>query len=283
MKKTLSFLLPLSLLATAAFGQLYTDEGFSSAVFTSGTTVHNQGSGSGWNGNWAVDASANANNIHRYWASGYALDYTDLHGNSLLTTPGSLQLRSAGSGNGPLSRPFAEPAAGEVWFSFLNIRTSTQAWGYELQFLDAGGAIQFRIENDGSGNFRLNQTSGSTAALSITNHTADEAPQGQLFVGRVTNAGSGTNNASLTVWVNPANLLDLSEGAAATASLSGRQIDAISQFAFAKGANQTGYFDELRIGGSAESVMPIPEPATWALWTGLLGLVLLGWRKRIRN
>ncbi|MEX2382150.1 MAG: PEP-CTERM sorting domain-containing protein, partial [Opitutales bacterium] len=103
---------------------------------------------------------------------------------------------------------------------------------------------------------------------------------GQLFVGRVTNVGSGSGDSALSVWVNPDNLLDLDEGAAATASLANRQVEAITQFAFVKGANHTGFFDELRVGGSFDSVAPIPEPATWALWGGLLSLGALAWRRR---
>lgn len=281
MKKTLLSLLPAFLLSGgAAFGQLYVYDGFSSGDYTDGVTVDGLGGGSGWSGNWSVDASANANNINRYHGSSYSLDYTDSNANSLVTNAGGLELKAAGSGAAPLSRDFTQAVDGELWFSFLNIRTSTHSWGWDLQFLDAAGGIQFRVQNaSSSGYFRINQ-GGATSNIELTNHTTDPLPEGQFFVGRVTNLGSGSANSSLSVWANPNNLLDLDAGAAATASLTDRQVEAISRFGFVKGANHTGYFDEFRVGGSLDAVAPIPEPATYAAWLGLLSIGLLALRRR---
>ncbi len=283
MKKTIATLISAPfLLAVAAYGQSVVYDGFPSDAYSDGSTVDALGAGFGWADNWSVDVSANESNVNRYWASSYSLNYTDSHGNSLVTSPGSLELRAAGSGAGALNRPFAEPASGEVWFSFLNIRTTDGGWNYDLQFLDAGGGIQFRIQNDGSGNFRLNQDGGSVAVLDIVNHTTDEEPQGQLYVGQLTNVGSGAADSTITVWANPTNLLDLTEGAEAVASLTNREVLALASFNFDKGANPTGFFDEFRIGASAADVMPIPEPATYAVWLGVFAAGLLYWRRRAR-
>lgn len=286
MKKLVaSFLVASAFTATAAFGQLLVYDGFSSNDYTAGATVNALGGGIGWAADWSVDTAANDNNIHRYWGTTHSLGYTDNHANSLVTSPGGLELRGAGSGAGALNRVFADPVSGDLWFSFLNIRTTDSGWNYDIQFRDAGGGLQFRIQNDGNGNFRLSQAAGGVAGLAIQNYNlVDEFPDGQLFVGHVTNVGSGSADSTITVWVNPANLLDLSEGAEATASLANRQVDAIGQFHFDKGAATTGFFDELRVGASAGDVMPIPEPATYALWLGAVAAgVLLLHRRRNRN
>lgn len=281
MKRLVALLSSATILSvSAASAQSVVYDGFSVSDYTDGATVDSLGGGAGWDGNWSVDTSANESNLNRYWASSYSLGYTDTHGNNLVTSPGSLELRAAGSGAGALNRPFSEPASGEVWFSFLNIRTTDDSWNYDLQFLDAGGGIQFRIQNDGSGNFRLNQDGGSVASLDIVNHTTDEEPQGQLFVGQLTNVGSGSADSTMTVWVNPDNLLDLSEGAEAVAALTDREVSALASFNFDKGANTTGFFDEFRIGASAGEVMPIPEPATYAWWLAAVTAGVLLWRRR---
>lgn len=283
---TFSLSLLIALLPAVTHASVY--EGFALSELDPGDpnpiTISGQGSGSGWDGNWTVDATANVNNPFRYGASDYSLGYTDSLGNSLQTSPGSLGLFSAGSGASALNRPFSDPPTGEVWFSFLNIRTSSESWNYELQFLGGDDdSIQFQLQNSSdTGKFRIN--AGSTALLDLQNHTADPDPEGQLFVGRVTNVSSGSANSAITVWINPTSLLDIEAGAAASASLTGRQVDSITQFNFNKGTVHSGYFDELRVGSSSLSVTPtvIPEPSTYALGLGLaVGAFLLRRQKRL--
>lgn len=277
------YLLPITIALLPAINHASVYEGFTLPELTAGQTINGQGSGGGWDSNWTVDATANVNNPLRYQASTYSLDYTDALGNSLQTSPGSLGLFSAGSGDSALNRPFSTPATGEVWFSFLNIRTSNENWGYQLQFLGADDSVQFQLQNNSNtGTFRINAT--STASLPLQNHTTDENPQGQLFVGRVTNVNSGLGNSVITVWINPTNLLDIGAGATVSAELTGRTVASITQFNFLKGTTTTGYFDEFRVGNSSESVMPtvIPEPSTYALVLGLaLGALLLRRQKRL--
>ena len=260
--------------------QLYVYEGFSTSDFTSGVTVNGLGGGSGWDGNWSVDATNNPNNPNRYRGSDYSLTFSDTVGNNLVTTSGSLAGHPAGSGVGGMFRSFENPISGEVWISFLTVRTADVNWGWQFLFNDAAGETQFRIQNEGANNrFRLN--ADGTSALVFNNLDTAEEPVGQFYVVRVTNVGSGEADANITLWANPNDLTDLAAGAAASTALNNQTVNSLSQFAFLKDANPTGYFDELRIGGSFADVAPIPEPRAYALMAGLLGLLLVSLRRRI--
>jgi len=278
MKNTCTTLLFSFLSAGAASAELYLYDGFSTDEYTSGATVFEAAGGTGWSGNWALSNVSGAN-ANRFQASAYSLAYTDGQGNSLITSPGSMAGTVSGSGVAFVSRDFASALTGEVWISFLTVRTANVNWGWELGFRDEEGAAQFLVQNNSATNtFRLNAS--GTAALNFTNLDTSEEPAGQLYVLRVTNVGSGSANANITIWANPTDLTDIAAGAAATASLSNRTVSALGQFSFLNDVNPTGYVDELRIGSSYAAVTPIPEPRTYALIAGALFLGLAFCRRR---
>jgi hypothetical protein len=281
MNKTFSLLLSSFLFTGLASAELFLYEGFSSATFTSGATVHGSGSGSGWSGNWVV-SNHSAANANRFLASAYSLGYSDGQGNSLLTTPGSLAAAVSGSGASFVARDFATGLTGEVWISFLTVRTGEINWGWELGLRDGAGNVQFLLQNNSNtNNFRINAASPSgTANLVFNNLDTSPEPVGQLYVLRVTNVGSGSANSNITLWANPNDLTDISAGAAATVSLTNRTVNALGQFSFLNDVNPTGYVDEIRVGSSFASITPIPEPRTYALIAGGLFLGLALYRRR---
>jgi hypothetical protein len=170
---------------------------------------------------------------------------------------------------------------------FLNIRTDSGDWNWQIQLANASGSAQANIQNSSnSGKFRL-QAGGSTSSnLTIDNFDTDWSPgdNAQLYLLQLTNVGSGEANATATLWANPLDLDDLSAGAASSVTLTGLQLDTITQFIFDKGAgvDQTGYFDELRIGTSSADILAIPEPRVYALLAGLftMGFVVLRRRSK---
>lgn len=286
MKKiSISLVCALFALPLASNAQIIYD-GFSTTAYTAGATINGLSGGEGWSGNWAVNTST-ASNILRYQGSSVSLGYTDTLGNNLATTPGSLELFPGGSGAGELSRPFDSSFSGEVWMGFLNIRTTNGSWNWQIQFANASGVVQANIQNaSNSGKFRLVAGVKTSANLTLDNHDADWTPSdnAQLYLLQLTNVGSGEANATATLWSNPNNLEDLTAGAASSVSLTGLQLDTIDQFIFNKGAGveQTGYFDELRIGSSSADILAIPEPRVYALLAGLfaMGAVILRRRNR---
>lgn len=264
-------------------GQIAYD-GFSTGTYPAGQTINNLTGGEGWDDAWSVNTS-NVNNPLRYQGSTVSLGYTDSVGNNLATTPGSLELLAGGSGAGELSRNLASSLSGEVWMGFLNIRTSSGSWNWQIQLANAAGSVQANIQNNSNtGKFRLlagGQTSGN---LTLDNFDTSWNPgdNAQLYLLQLTNVGSGTANATATLWANPLNIEDLAAGAESSVTLTGIQLDTIDQFIFNKGAgaDQTGYFDELRIGTSAEEILAIPEPRVYALLAGIFSLAIVVMRRR---
>ena len=285
--KLTTTLLALAIAGASVHGQILVADGFSVDEYDDGTTINGLAGGSGWDGNWAVNLS-DPNNALRYQGSNVSLGYTDTVGNSLVTTPGSLELHPGGSGAGELSRSFGDSLSGEIWISFLNIRTQNGNWNWQMQFADAGGTAQINVQNHSSnGQFRL-QAGGSTSSnLSLLNYDTNWEPgdDAQLYLIQATNVGSGSADASVTLWANPNDLENLTVGAAASVSLSNVQVDTLSQFIFDKGAgtDQTGFFDELRIGTSSADVLPIPEPRVYAALFGAFALIFAGYRRIARH
>lgn len=257
-------------------------DGFSSATYTNGDTVHGVGGGTGWDSNWAVSPADQAN---RYLASNYSLGYTAPNTQSLLTTGGSQHGASFGSGAATMERMFENSISGEVWISFLAVRTNdVQTFNWQLAFFDAAqetGLGAFSVQNNsGESKFRLRARSTgatytNTGSLDLSNLDESAEPQGQLYVLRITNAGSGNDNAEITMWGNPGALAEDFDGtAAATITIADRTIGALTGIGLTKGIDTTSYFDELRVGSSAADVLPIPEPRLYGLMVSLLAF---GW------
>ena len=276
----------ISILLTLPFAlqaQL-TYDGFSSGTYPAGQTINNLTGGEGWDDSWSVNAS-NANNPLRYQGSTVSLGYTDSVGNNLATTPGSLELLAGGSGAGELSRNLASSLSGEVWMGFLNIRTSSGNWNWQIQLANAAGSVQANIQNaSSSGQFRLQAGGQTSSNLTLDNFDTSWSPgdNAQLYLLQLTNVGSGTNNATATLWANPLNIENLAAGAESSVALTGIQLDTLDQFIFNKGSglDQTGYFDELRIGTSSADILAIPEPRVYALLAGIFSLAIVVMRRR---
>lgn len=277
----ISTLLPiiiLSLTSASLYGQVLSYDGFSSLDYTESVTINGGSGGSGWSSNWSVNLQSIDNPL-RYQGSSVSLKYTDLQGRSLLTTPGSLELVEAGAGAGEIRRSF-DSLTGDVWISFLNMRTedSTQNWDFWL--MDSAGGEEFKINYITASGGRLAiYYEGTQWSYQLNFDPKDTAwtpaNDADFYVMQISNVGSGNADASVTLWANPVDLTDLDAGSAASVVRSGMQIDELGQFGFNKGRTPTGYFDELRIGSSYLDVTAVPEPSVYSILVGLFAFAFI--------
>lgn len=270
-----STVVTLGFACSALLGNSFIYEGFATEAFPAGEEIHNRGGGTGWDGVWAVSPDSQA---PRYLASSYSLGYTAPSGQTLATAPGSMSLQTSGAGGAPVARDFASSISGEVWISFLSVRTSDHSWNWEFRFANEEGASQFLIRNhSASSQFQIFKDGDNQSAnLQLSNQDLSADPVSHLYLVRLTNVGSGEANSEVTLYGNPAALAGDFDGTAeAFVTLSGIEVATLTEFAFDKGVNPTGYFDELRIGGSAADVLPIPEPTTFALFLSIFAVAFV--------
>lgn len=277
MKLNLLFILltSASLVIPGLVGAQPTYDGLSTGVYTDGETVDSINGGEQWDGSWSVDTSGSFNNINRYHGSNVSLGYTDNSGNMLPTTAGSLELVSAGAGAGALTRTMQAPVSGEVWMAFLNIRTDTDNWGWQIGLTDSAGNVQANVQNaSSSGKFRLQAGGQTSSNLSVDNFDTSWSPgdEGQLYLLKLTNVGSGAADGTATLWVNPLDLENPEGGAQDSVTLNALELNDVEQFRFDKGVGLTGYFDELRIGSSSTEVLQIPELSNFGLFIALAAI-----------
>ena len=299
MKKSTSLLLLASaaILAFAAptQAQLIAYENFNTTAGTNSISGSSGTGSSGFSNNWTTIGEATGGNIIN---PGYT--YTDL-----ATAGNRAQIFNADASATyfyrSLSSPFTVGAnsTGTLWASFLIQATAAASGqGASIGFFDVSiptattttgvtiGAIgsnaNYRVANrpldvsSGGGIVVTTSTSAATYALAVFKFTID------------TNAGG---NETFSLWLNPTlSSFDGSEGSLGTAALSNQSlgnmgISSISSVAFgsnyvSQGSATLG-LDEIRLGTSLSSVLPVPEPSTWALLTiGLTALMVFRRRSR---
>jgi len=143
-------------------------------------------------------------------------------------------------------------------FAIFNL-DSTAGTGTRAQIRQggAGGALQI---TDASGTNIGGTGSILTSALSTTNPN--------LIVFRM--VFDGANNDTMSVWLNPTAASD-------TASITATQANFVLNQPELRSVNASGnlVFDEVRFGTTFLDVVPIPEPSTYVMLLGGIGVLLI--------
>ncbi len=264
----LSALAP-GLLTLPANAELLLYDGFAvPSEYTAGETIDGLEGGFGFTGPWEVDISSGEENTGRYLARSEGMAFSD-GAENLEAEEGSLQLAAVGSGKALLRRSFPEQS-GEIWFSFLTVMTTDSNWNWAIGFEDATQGEQIALQNYSSSSVFRIHVDGTSQVLDGVDPFDDPADgfEPVLVVGRILGAGSGEANGSVEVWLNPADLSDLTAGAEANGSVAGESIPALSSMFFDKGAAPEGYLDEVRVGTSYADVVTSGEPEPESIYDG---------------
>jgi arylsulfatase A-like enzyme len=234
------------------------------ADYAEATTVNGGLGGSNWSDTW-TDRDGND-----YEAEDGGLTYLNLD------TTGGQVLKDGTAGGGQLSRSFreAQPYTGKIYFSALVDLAANDASDV-LFFLDQDAVLQqrIRLRNNGSGDLLLEAKpiiAGGGSVHEVIDSTSGFDASGLTFL--VGEIELGTSNDSVTLFINPSDLSDISGSAAY--SLFGSEAD-ITQTGtdsqtgiFATDLNRWGIvssagahvYDELRIahgaGASLSDVVP---------------------------
>ncbi len=261
----------------AAHASLVAYEGFESYALNA--TVEGFGSASdpGWQGAWG-DIAGSPQDVTIVDAG---LSYS---GGTVVVDGGDRAVRISDSLDAVLLREFDNVSGGEVWFSFLY----QQGTGSDSQDF-----INFWVSHDGdrnnSGGIGDHSTSNRQFSVRIRS-ASDKSPgvagtspvKGQTYflVGRFTTEGS-TGPAGefdqLEMWINPTSA-DLNAGNRDVISDQRSVTNGPISFFGIRSVGITSedqhFFDELRIGADAASVVPIPEAGSLIL-IGVGSVVLL--------
>jgi len=226
--------------------------------YKSGKTVSDVSGGIGFAEAWKVDTSKNVNNINRYKAGGGGSEYIDGKGAKLSSAPGMLRVRSAGTGEGALTRKFEKDLTGTVWFSFLSKMDNQPGYGWDVQLLDAKGVKQIAVFNGNAKNkrWRIVDASGKKKAY-LPSKEGVRPTDLCLVIGKLEGVGAEGNAGSFTLYINPTDLKSVEGSAAVKSSIKGISIAALRTFKFSKKSASKGMLDELRIGDSLSGVIPL--------------------------
>ena len=221
------------------------------------------GGGTGFE-NWKVDLSGDEGNGRRYIISKDSITYTDIKGNVLMTAPGHMQCKPAGSGKAPLTRDLTSALEGTVWISFLTKMNEQIGYGWDIQFLDEKGNMVFKVMNGRTEQNRWRiqspkQANGKPKDGLFKSKPGMTPVELTLIVLKIENAGSGSANGSVTAFLNPEDLRDAELTSMASVKIKDLQINAIKTFSFDKKSAAEGLIDELRFGERVEDVLPLQQ------------------------
>lgn len=218
--------------------------------------------GSGFAGPWTIDVSADSANTRRFVASGESISYTDVNGANLKTEAGSVRVKTAGTGAGALWRELGAELTGTFWISFLTKMEAQIGYGWDIQFQDASGEMQFKFMNGKleSNHWRIMSMKSPEGKqrdglFKSTKGTTPLDPT--LVILKVENAGSGASDGKITAYLNPTDLKDIELSAAESVSINNVAINPVKRFSFDKKTRAEGYIDELRFGATAGDVLPV--------------------------
>jgi hypothetical protein len=255
--------LTLASAAPSAFGGLIAYEGFDYSLSTGLASSAN--TGIGWTSNWT-------NNNWRT-NSGSSGEISTGLTYSGLTTVGNAA-RNAG---GEDYRSFAEQSAsGTYWVSFLVQVDSTAHRDFGISLFDGGSEKVFMGQTLGAnGNLSLWQNPSYDSRAD--SEAAPVANTPMLFV-----AEFDMVSGKAWFWIDPS----LPQNSPSYASaVNGEAGSSISVFTFdsVRMYGSGGYFDEIRIGTTAQDVgftSAIPEPSAWVGVAGSVALSFVGLCRR---
>jgi hypothetical protein len=242
------------------------------AGYTVGTLSGQNPTIPGFNGAWANGGPQQVVAAGLDYAGA---DYYSETGGSVFAGPGSF-----GRTGRSLSTPVTAATTGTLYLSFLMQTPQADGNGYrafELHnttFDDSNRKFQLGFQNfdfaSNTTNYGFNASgSGGPGAtqLGVNNGGVN------LFVVRFTLSSTAASD-SITVWQNPT-----SEVGGVTQSGLNVTFDRVTFAAFGTGAGDNTNWDELRIGDSFAAVAIVPEPSTYAMVLGGVGM-LIGFRRR---
>ncbi len=269
---------PITLLALLASASLASAQlVYESFDYSSGNLDgKNGGSGSiGWNGAWSSDTGSEIS----FGSGARPFEVADAEVN----TSGNYFQQVDSAAGLVSSRTFGEAinntdvSGDSVWISFL-VSTTSRPGGFSLDFRSGSTDVVGFTRGDTDA-WRLN--SNDTGNTSFGN--SSRATDGDMDM--VVLELNYTGNVS--GWINPDLTASTSTPTSSTFELAGANSIAWTPTAIdnlnlsvRNGTGNTVYWDEIRIGGSFSDVAPIPEPSTYALIAGTLGLGLVMLRRR---
>ena len=221
--------------------------------------------GSGWSGAWSTGS-----NSYTVTTSG-SLSFGSLQtsGNAIIGQNGAVDLVSR-----DLSSSYGD--GDSFWISFLAAADAT----------DPGNRHQLRMRNssgDDLFNFELLRNSGGIAldGTLLSQDTSDVSlgSTARLLVANISFDSGGTSTAQY--WIDPTGLGGASPTGSAydSGSLTLSSVGTVSNIELFS-SDGVSSFDEIRLGDTFASVTPIPEPSSFALLAGVLGLSLVMLRRR---
>ena len=252
-----------ALLAGSLYAEIQAYDGFNvPGSYKHRSELNEQDGGTGFKGAWTVDTADNSGNAQRYIASKDAPVYIDSKGRELQTEAGMMQCKPGGSGKGALRRELAKEMKGTVWISFLTKMDEQIGYGWDIQFLDAKDRMQFKVMNGRAEQNRWRIQSAVTASGKpkdgLFESKAGMTPTDPtLVILRIRNAGSGSDDGTVTAFLNPTDLRDAEIESMASLKITGLELNAIKTFSFDKKTVAEGYIDELRFGTAIEDVLPL--------------------------
>jgi hypothetical protein len=284
-------------------------EPFADQLYTNGYTFVNtpvspiQNSGQGWNVNgttdvnnsgspWGTVTALNSGTARTATSPGLtstAIGYLNGTGNKL-----TLDATISGTTGQNIGRTLGGQSidSGITYFSLLmsrnsvdNFRTQNIAFFNDTNERFAVGQIGAAAGTSG-GNITLLMNNSNPAGLIVpANPIAMGNGITHLIVGRIDWNAAG--NETVAIWVDPANVTTEAAAGAVYASTNGFELTNLTRVRPFVGANVTGppvfsavsgNYDEIRLGGTWESVtsqpVPVPEPATLVIAAiGVVGLI----------
>lgn len=292
MKMNKTSALHLSIVCSAAFliapsvsAQLVSYDGFETYAQDG---LDGDNGGTGWNSAWEAISSANV-------VSG-GLSYSN---GSISIDGGDQALSITGSSDNTFLREFDSTGLGnEIYFSFLFSPTNSDASDFYNVFLTNGTATSTNTTKQSPGQIGDLSTSSYNLGARMTRNSGIQDLSGTgytdgetyLLVGRISNGGSsdpsGANFDLVQLWINPTSTIAGAADAEVDSDAAGAPVGSIVRLGMRSvniGSGDDYRFDEMRIGSSFESVVTVPEPATYA-WiagiTALAGLTIVRRRQR---
>jgi hypothetical protein len=251
----------------------------------------NSAGGIGWSGAWVPDVEGQASS-HSIRAS--SLGYVDASGKSLLTSGGRAFYTATNQTGGDIRsfRILAAPRTNGIsWVSFLGVRSGPTTnvptsnpypQAANLSFYE-GGSERFAIGNGSGAISNLWSILPAGSVANVTNAQRSSTPVSELALVVLRVDHNGNNADNLHMWLNPPLGTEPNTNSAAASSTGSYNFsfDRIRPFVGALDAANARpaadfEFDEIRVGGSWDSITPFsgvamapvvalngPDPLPW--------------------